>query len=134
MNRTKHKDLFVSLVNDTLRVFPKERVTLEVLSYIKANKKEFVGYIQHVRKAFSPENMECLSNDHIAVKVHNLVLSRDVYFLLNGEISDLRSADGLISYIPSEVEYLIQFRVTAEVISKVNMVKKVFPESKIVWH
>ena len=53
---------------------------------------------------------------------------------MNGAIPALQALDGLIAYSPSDIEYMIQFRGTAEKISKINVLQEVFPGSKIVWN
>jgi len=134
MRDRNQKDLFIALVDSSLRVFPRERITLQVLRYIKTHKRELVKYIQHVKKAFAPANTGKFSTANIAVKVHNTALNRDIYFLIDGKSPDLRSLDGLVAYLPSDIEHMIQFRGTAEKISKINVLQEVFPGSKIVWN
>jgi hypothetical protein len=128
MNRPKQNALFVCLVNNTLKIIPRERVNRYVLKYVKENVNEFVRYIKHIRKAFAPDNMQPVANTNIAVKVHNLKLNRDVYYLVNGEIPGLRSADGLIIYLPFEVECLIRSKRTPKEIDMINMIKEIFFE------
>jgi hypothetical protein len=134
MNEKKQKALFIALVDSNLRIIPRERVTLQVLRYIKLNKNELVAYIQHLKKAFTTINTGGNCNTNIAVKVRNLVLDSDVYFIVHGAVTDLQVCDRLITYLPCEIEYLIKWRLTPEEMKKIGMVKKMFPGSMIVWN
>ena len=110
-----------SIVDKKLRFTPQKRLTAELVEHIKENKTEIANYLKEDQENF-------------VIKVHSEVLGREVYFASNQRIKDKVESEGLATYLPHELEHLVKIKPNPEELNKINLIKEIFPGSKIVWN
>ena len=134
MQHNKPAGILISLVDNKLRVSPRERVTPELLEYIKVNTQHIVRYMRDLNKKVASMTLGDFSIGNIAIKVHSETLKEDIYFISRETMMNMIASEGLVTYLHHELECLIKNKATPDVIRKIHMVKRVFPGSKIVWN
>ena len=74
--------------------------------------------------------LEEFKSQNLAIRIRSEVLKEDVYLVSNEGVRDRLKGDGLVCYLPEEVEKLKGL--SPEDLKRINMVKKVFQKSKVI--
>lgn len=76
--------------------------------------------------------LEAFVKANLAVKVYSEVLGKKIYFVSNKRMKNLVKDEGLVIYLPHELEHLIRLKPGPEELGMIHQIKEVFPESQIV--
>ena len=71
---------------------------------------------------------------NLAIKVYSEVLGELVWMVSNEKLIHQVKDDGSVTYLPSELEYLLNLKATPDDIKKIHAIKESFSGSKIVWN
>lgn len=132
----KAAGLLITLEGKNIRVKPKDPrakialSTIELLiKELKANKLAVTQYL-----CDKVENMtlQDFSRANLAVKIHSEVLGKEVYFVSNEKMRGQVKDEGLVTYLPHELEHIIRIKPGTRELRTIHLVKETFPESQMV--